>query len=223
MSTQPGLQHHDHHGGPRPTLRLRLRIATALALLLALTAPGLAHASASAVLKDCGDGTLDNSYSQKDYAEALAKLPADLDEYSDCRSQIQRKQLSGGGSSSNGGGGGSTGSGGGSTGGGTGSTGGGTGGGGTGDTGTAAPSTGNPLDGATAAERASFEKAVVDGSAPVELDGRPITPGALGGAQSNTVGDLPAPLLAILALLAIGGLGAAAFGTRRLVHGRRPA
>jgi hypothetical protein len=195
-------------------LRLRLRIATALALLLALMAPGLAHASASAVLKDCSDGTLDKTYSQKDYAEALAKLPADLDEYSDCRSQIQRKQL-GGGSSSNGGGG-STAGGGGTTGGGT------TGGGGTGDTGTAAPSTGNPLDGATAAERASFEKAIASGSAPVELDGRPISPSALGGARANGVGDLPTPLLGILVLLAIGGLGAAGFGTRRLVHGRRP-
>jgi hypothetical protein len=195
-------------------MRLRFRIATALALLLALAAPGLAHASASAIFEDCADGSLDKNYSQQDYAKALANLPADLDEYSDCRSQIQRKQLGGSGSSHSGGGGGGT-TGGGTTGGGTT--------GGNGDTGTAAPAAGNPLDSATPAERASFHKAVQTGDAPVELDGRPITPGALGGAKSNGVGDLPTPLLAILALLAIGGLGAAGFGTRRLVHGRHPA
>jgi hypothetical protein len=202
------------------TLRLRLRIVTALALLLALTAPGLAHASTEALFKDCADGTLDGRYSQKDYAQAIANLPADLDEYSDCRSQIQRARL-GGGKSSNSGGGGGTSSGGGggiSTG-----TGGPTGGGGTGDTSAPATPAVNPLDTATPAERASFQKAITAGDAPVEVDGRPIDPGALGGAKTNGVADLPTPLLAILALLAIGGLSAAGFGTRRLVHSRRPA
>lgn len=217
MSAQQGLQlHHVHHdGGPRKTLRRRLRIATALALLLALAAPGLAHASTKALFTDCGDGSLDGHYSQKDYAEALANLPADLDEYSDCRGQIQRARL-GGGKSSNSGGGAI------SSGGGI-STGPGGPAGGAGDTGTAAPSTANPLDSATPAERASFQKAITAGDAPVEVDGRPIDPGALGGAKTNGVADLPAPLLAILALLAIGGLSAAGFGTRRLVHSRRPA
>jgi hypothetical protein len=200
-------------------LRLRLRIATALALLLALAAPSLAHASTQALFKDCGDGSLDGHYSQKDYADALANLPADLDEYSDCRSQIQRARL-GGRKSSNSGPGGTTSGGGG---GGIGTGLGGPTGGGTGDAGTPAPATVNPLDTATPAERASFKKAITAGDAPVEVDGRPIDPGALGGAKTNGVADLPAPLLAILALLAIGGLSAAGFGTRRLVNSRRPA
>jgi hypothetical protein len=200
-------------------LRLRLRIATALALLLALAAPGLAHASTEALFKDCGDGSLDGRYSQKDYAQALANLPADLDEYSDCRSQIQRARLGGGKPS-----GGGTGSGGGNTGAGGGGVGTGTGGPTDGGAaGTAAPAAANPLDTATPAERASFQKAVDAGDAPVEVDGRPIDPGALGGAKSNGIADLPAPLLAILALLAIGGLSAAGLGTRHLVHRRRPA
>jgi hypothetical protein len=199
-------------------LRLRLRLATALALLLALTAPSLAHASTQALFKDCADGSLDSHYSQKDYAQALANLPADLDEYSDCRSQIQRAQLGGHKSSNSGGGAGTSAGGGGIN---TGS--GGPTGGGTGDTGSPAPSAVNPLDSATPAERASFRKAITAGDAPVEVDGRPIDPGALGGAKSNGVSDLPAPLLAILALLGIGGLSAAGFGTRRLVHSRRPA
>jgi hypothetical protein len=211
-------------------MRLRHRIATALALLLALLAmPALAQASKGGdrVQKDCSDGTLSGHYSQKDYADALSTLPADLDEYSDCRDQIHRAQLgggesSGGGSGNSGGGGGTTG--GGTTGGGAGTAGGATSSGANGDTG-ATPSGApvDPLASATAAERAAFQKAVADGDAPVKLDGRPISPSALGGSKTNGVADLPAPLLAILALLALGGLGAAGFGTRRLVHGRRPA
>lgn len=198
-------------------MRLRLRIATALVLLLALLAvPSLAHASGDTVIKDCSDGELTKSYSQKDYADALSNMPADLDEYSDCRDQIKRAQLGGAGSSSGGSSGGA--------GGGTGGGGGAAGTTGNGDTGTggAGPAA-DPLAGATAQERAAFEKAVAAGDAPVKLDGRPIYPGALGGATSSGLDDLPAPLLAILALLAVGGLGAAGFGTRRLVHGRRPA
>jgi hypothetical protein len=57
----------------------------------------------------------------------------------------------------------------------------------------------------------------------VQLDGRPITPGALGGKTSTGVSDLPTPLLVILALLGLGGLGAAGLATRRRVLGRRPA
>jgi hypothetical protein len=209
-------------------MRLRHRIATALALLLAFLAmPALAQASKAAeqIQKDCTDGTLSGHYSQKDLADALATLPADVDEYSDCRDQIRRAQLGGGSTSS---GGGSNSGGGGTTGGGTtggGTTGGGaTTGGGNGDTGTpdAGPAP-DPLASATDAERASFQKAIADGDAPVKLDGRPIYPGALGASKTNGLSDLPTPLLGILALLALGGLGAASLGTRRLVHGRRPA
>ncbi|HET6509459.1 MAG TPA: hypothetical protein VFG42_21860 [Baekduia sp.] len=210
-------------------MRLRHRIATALALLVALLAlPGLAYAgSGDAAIRDCAnDGKLDKTYTQSQLADAIAHLPADVDEYSDCRDILRRAQLNGGssgGGSSNSGGGGTTG--GGATGGGGGGTGGGgTTGGGNADTGTASagPAT-DPLQGATDAERAAFQKAVANGDAPVKLDGRPITPGALGGAKTNGLSDLPAPLLAILALLVVAGFGAAAFGTRRLVHGRRPA
>jgi hypothetical protein len=197
-------------------LRLRLRIVTALVLVFALAVPALAQASASALIIDCGDGTIDGSYSQRDYADALANLPADVDEYSDCRDQIRRLQL-GGRSHHGGGGSGSTGgggtAGGGTTGGGGGATGGGD--------GTPTVANADPLATATPEERASFEKAVVAGSAPVQLDGRPVTPGTLGGAKTNGLADLPTSLLAILALLAVGGLGAAGLGTRRLVHGRR--
>jgi hypothetical protein len=202
-------------------MRLRLRIATALALLFALAVPGLAHASGDAVIKDCADGSIDKSYSQKDYADALANLPADLDEYTDCRSQIQRKQLGGSSGGGAGAGGGGTGGAAGAAGGAAGGGGGGTG--GNGDTGTGGGGVTDPLAGATDAEKAAFAKAVQSGSAPVQLDGRPIHPGELGGTKSNGLGDLPTPLLAILALIALAGAGAAGYGTRRLVLGRRTA
>jgi hypothetical protein len=200
-------------------MRLRFRLATALALLVALAVPSLAHASGDAVIKDCADGSIDKNYSQKDYADALANLPADLDEYTDCRSQIQRKQL-GGGSGGSGNGGGGTGAG--AAGGGTGGGGSGAGGtGGTGDTGTAGTGVSDPLASATDAEKAAFAKAVESGDEPVQLDGRPIYPGDLGGAKSSGLGDLPTPLIAILALIVLAGVGAAGYGTRRLVLGRR--
>jgi hypothetical protein len=72
-------------------------------------------------------------------------------------------------------------------------------------------------------ERAAFQKAILTGSAPVKLDGRPVTPGTIGGTKSSGLTDLPTPLLVMLALLAAGGLVAAGLGTRRLVHGHRTA
>jgi hypothetical protein len=205
-------------------MRLRHRIAIALALLAALLVlPGAAFASGDAAIKDCAnDGKLDKTYTTSELADAIANLPADVDEYSDCRDVLRRAQLGGGSSSGGSGGGGGTG--GGATTGGGGTTGGGTAGGGASDTDAAsAGPAADPLAGATDAERAAFQKAVANGDAPVQLDGRPIYPGELGGAKTSGLSDLPAPLLAILALLALGGFGAAALGTRRLVHGRRPA
>lgn len=196
---------------------MRLRLWIAIALLAALAMPGAAHASGAAVIRDCtDDGALSKRYSQQDYAKALADLPADVDEYSNCRDVIQRARL--GGAAVGGSGGGGTGGGGGFT-GGIGGTGGGD---GLDGGGSAGPSA-DPLQGATPEERAAFDKAVGAGSAPVTLDGRPIRPGALGGSTVTDLNDLPAPLLAVLALLAVGALGAGAYATRHLVLRRGPA
>lgn len=206
-------------------MRLRPRIATALALLLAaLCAAAPATASADTIReriqKDCTDGQINGHYTTAQLADALAHLPADADEYTDCSDVIRRAELSGGGGRSSGGG---TSSGGGApTGGGT--TGGGTTGGGVagGDADATAPAP-DPLANATDAQKAAFAKAVQAGSEPVQVDGRPIHPGELGGTKSSGLSDLPTPLLAILALIVLAGLGAAGFGTHRLVNSRRPA
>jgi hypothetical protein len=55
--------------------------------LLALPAPALA--GADQVIADCArDGQLDRSYSNSELRRARDNLPADLDEYSDCRDVI---------------------------------------------------------------------------------------------------------------------------------------
>jgi hypothetical protein len=64
----------------------QLLIIGALALL-ALPAP--AFASADQAIRDCArDGKLDHKYSNSELRKARNNLPADLDEYSDCRDVI---------------------------------------------------------------------------------------------------------------------------------------
>jgi hypothetical protein len=208
-------------------MRLRHWIAIPLALLLAGALASAAHASGADVIRDCTlDGQLNKTYTAKEIADALAHLPADVDEYSDCRDVLRRAQLraASGGKDKNGGGGTTGTGGGGTTGGGTtGGTGGGGGGaGGTSGGGGTSSAAVDPLTSATPQERASFQKAVEAGSAPVPLDGRPVTPGSLGGAKSSGLSDLPTPLLVVLALLAAGAVGGLGAGTRRLVLSRRP-
>jgi hypothetical protein len=60
-----------------------------VALLAAMAVPVTAAASPSAVVRDCAeDGSVDGDYSNEDKKAALGQIPADLDEYSDCRSVI---------------------------------------------------------------------------------------------------------------------------------------
>jgi hypothetical protein len=78
---------------PRP-IATALTIAAAVLLLVPLPA----YASARDVIRDCSeDGTLDKHYSQRELAGALDSLPSDLDEYTDCRTEIRRAHLAGAG------------------------------------------------------------------------------------------------------------------------------
>ena len=61
----------------------------ALAALAALALPATADAGYRDVIEDCAeDGKLDKKYSKQELKKAKKKLPADLDEYSDCREVI---------------------------------------------------------------------------------------------------------------------------------------
>ena len=60
-----------------------------LAALAVLLCAQSALASPDAVVRDCAeDGQLDGNYSDADKRAALNRIPADLDEYSDCRALI---------------------------------------------------------------------------------------------------------------------------------------
>src|SRR3954454_7147762 len=90
-----------------------MRRAFLLTLLLVLLPAAAAHASAAQVIRDCtDDGVLSGHYSQKELRSALANLPSDVDEYTNCRDVIRAAQLSAGSGSSSGGGGTTTGGGG---------------------------------------------------------------------------------------------------------------
>jgi hypothetical protein len=59
------------------------------AFLVPLSLPAPALASADEVIRDCSkDGRIDGKYSNEELRRARDNLPADLDEYSDCRDTI---------------------------------------------------------------------------------------------------------------------------------------
>lgn len=73
---------------------MRRTVTTILCALSAFAAfPAAASASPEQIFDDCQDGRLDKKYSAKDYRRALAGLPTDIDEYTNCRQVIRRAQL----------------------------------------------------------------------------------------------------------------------------------
>ncbi|MFL5844138.1 MAG: hypothetical protein ACJ762_05530 [Solirubrobacteraceae bacterium] len=71
------------------------RLTTAAVVALSLLVPASsALASGDDVLIDCNDhGRLTKDYSQKEYRDALSRIPADLKQYTDCENIIRRAQL----------------------------------------------------------------------------------------------------------------------------------
>ena len=66
---------------------MRRLLLTALIALLAV--PAAAGASVDAIYEDCQDGRLDKRHAKPDLREALDDMPADLDEYTNCRELIR--------------------------------------------------------------------------------------------------------------------------------------
>jgi len=176
-----------------------VRRGIVIAVAVCLLAPAAALASGQAVITDCtDDGQLSNKYSQKDYASALADIPTDVDEYTDCRDVIKRAQTGGTGGGSGGSGGP----------GGTGST----------------PAGGDPLASATPAEKAALTAAQANGaSKPVEIGGKLVQPGQLGFGGLGSPTTLPASLIAVLVALGIAAAAAGAMYVRNRVIARRAA
>jgi hypothetical protein len=176
---------------------MRRVFVTTIALCCLLLVPATAHASGRAVIRDCtDDGKLEKSYSQKDYRDALANLPTDVDEYTDCRDVIRRAQL---GAAGGGGGGGN---------GGPGAPGGGSGG----------------DDNVTPngpAEKAALAKAQKGGGAPIHIGDRTVTPGGSRFTSADVRNSVPTSLLVVLIMLGAGVLTAGVMTARNRVLGRR--
>ena len=172
-------------------------------LLALLAAAPAALASGSTVINDCTDDeVLSRTYTQQEYRDALAHLPADADQYGNCRDIIARAQEAA-------------------------ATKGGKGGArkqqdsGQASTAQAPKASDRPaseqLAAATPADRAAAEQAASDAAVPDST----VAAGDVAVKPAAASSDLPAPVLVLLALLLAAGLALAAVRIRRLVHARR--
>jgi hypothetical protein len=162
-----------------------------VALALWLAAPTTAFADGNDVIRDCNeDGDLDRNYSDAELREADENLPADIDEYTDCRDVI-RTALTGRGSGGNDAGGGA-----------------GFGGGPPGWSGSAEQF-------ATPQDRAALEEATRDRGrgarerAAVTIDGAPVVPGGDGTFRAARTAANQLPLSVLLVLIGVAALAAA--------------
>src|SRR4051794_462726 len=187
-----------------------MRRLLALLIIFSLVPAATALASGAKVIRDCtDDGVLQGHYTQKQLRDALASIPTDVDEYTNCRDVIRRAAFAGGGSGKGG-----------SSGGGSG-----------GEFGGVKPSKGDPLKTAPPPERAAVDKATKEGGKPPRLQGAQGKP--LGGALikpsqvARRTGpgttDVPTPLLIVAVMLALAALAAAAPTFRHRVLPRRGA
>ncbi len=170
-------------------------LAVALGLL-----PATASASPQALIRDClTNGRIVGHYSAGDYSQALANLPTDVAEYSDCAGVIRRAELAAaaGRSSQPSAPAGSA------------------------SAAAAANPRQNPLDFAAPAERAAVAQAAKAGAAAVDVGGGLLRPGVVTARTSSIWGALPTPLLIALGALLLVALAVGARHARDLVRARR--
>jgi cobalamin biosynthesis Mg chelatase CobN len=184
-----------------------IALTTALALLACAST---ALASGADVIDDCTDDeVMAKTYTQQEYRDALAKLPADADQYGNCRDIIARAQEAAAtkGATSKKHDDGSA----------------------TGAASTKPPSGPTPaaapaasskpaaeqLAAATPDDRAAAESAASDGTLPT------VSASDVATAPGDSSSDLPAPILVLLALLLAGALALAAVRVKSLVDSRR--
>ena len=187
-------------------LRSMRRVVLIAALAVLVAAPSaLANPTRDKILRECQSGSLSGDYTAREIRDARANIPDDVDQYTDCRDVLSRALLDRAGG---GGGAGGTGGVGGVAGAGFGF-GGGSGTGGTGAGGAGAG--GAPLTPSTDADRQAIEDAAATGGQPVEVAGRPVSPGAADN-------DVPDTLLVLLILLAAATVAALLPFLRRHAH-----
>ena len=175
-----------------------MRLLLIALALTAVLAPAAQAASRNEIIRDCADdGRLNGDYSAGELRDARQNLPADVDEYTDCRDVLRRAEL---GDGSGGAGGAGT-----------------VGGGGTGLPGTP----GAPLTPSSPAEERALAAARAEAGEPLTVAGRKVLPGASGFAAYAARHELPWPLIAALVLLGVAAVAAATPAIRRRVLSRR--
>jgi hypothetical protein len=179
------------------------RLLCVMVLTLLVAAPAAMAGTRIDIIRDCEqDGRLDGNYTASQIRDARNNLPADVDQYSDCRDVLARAL---GGSGSNRVGGGSGGD----------ALGGGGGGGG----GPAAPLTASGPE----EQRALDQAGAAGGNAPVQVGDGTVLPGVGGFAAGAARNTLPDSLVAVLILLGFATLAATVPYVRRRVLARRHA
>lgn len=188
-------------------------LAAALLALLALAPAAQADRADTLLIEACRTGAVTGRYSQSDFRKAITRIPADSDQYTDCRDVLRRAQLeAASGGDKPGAGGPSTGAG------------------APGPPPAGAlpkiggidPATGkraDPLATATPAERKDVEKAARTGGSPFVLAGETVTPGSPGALAGSTLPPALIVLVALLLALALGGSGWAGLHRVRARHG----
>lgn len=160
-----------------------------------MIAPVAADASASSLIDDCvTNGKIVGHYPLADYIHALAHLPTDVNEYSDCPDVIRRAEenLAAGGKTAA-------------------------------AAAAAAPANprANPLDTAAPVERTDVAQAAQNGARSVELGGSVIQPGVVAARTSSIFNGMPTPLLIALAILVSIALALGGSRARKFVRARR--
>jgi hypothetical protein len=171
-----------------------------MVLTLLVAAPAAMAGTRSDIIADCyDDGKLDGNYSPSEIRDARNNLPADIDQYSDCRDVLARALGGTGDKRVGGDSGGVLGGGGGDSGGPT-----------------------QPLAPSGPDEQAALDKAALSGGEePVQVGDGTVVPGAAGLASDAARNAIPTTLLAVLILLGVAALAAAVPFVRRRVLARR--
>ena len=166
------------------------RVFLVMVLTLLVASPAAMAGTRERIVADCfDDGRLDGNYTASQIRDARNNLPADVDQYSDCRDVLSRALAGSGSSRSDGGGAGGGGAGGGPT---------------------------QPLTPSGADEQRALDTAAAaGGDKPVQVGDGTVVPGASGFETGAARSDIPGTLLAVLILLALAAIAAAAPYARR--------
>ena len=169
---------------------------TAVAVAGCCLLPAAAHAGYKDVIRDCSEhDALTRTYTQREYREALAHMPTNLKEYSDCADIIHRAQLAAAGRKKD-----------------------------DKDAGAGSSGAAPPAP-PTAAETADAQKQVVDASrdrSAVDVAGDRVSPGSLAYRDFGSVSRLPGPLMVVALLIVGAALMLAALAVRGRVGRRHP-